>query len=78
MLREVIIQRVPEDTPITVRKSKEAKKKYYYERLFLQRQEKLFLKIAGNITFSYAEWWDISKRGYGMNSLRVAPALNDW
>lgn len=65
-MRDIIIERVPEDTPLPIiRKSEMAKKRDRLEYAFLKRQEKHFLKIAGNITFTSQEWFKIAKRGYG-------------
>jgi len=63
-MREIIITKVYEDTilPI-VRKTDSAKRRDRLEHVFLKRQERYFIEVAGDITFSSDEWYEICKRG---------------
>jgi hypothetical protein len=64
MDRKVIIMRVSEDTPLTLmRKSTEAKRKQRQEKVWLDKQERQFIKLTG-VDVTVQEYWEIQEKRF--------------
>lgn len=63
-MRDVIILRVSEDTPLTLmRKSTEAKRKQRQEKVWLDRQERQFIKLTG-VEVTVEEYQEIQEKRF--------------
>jgi hypothetical protein len=63
-MREVIIVKMPEDTPLTpIRKSPAFKLKMRQEHQFLNRQERYFFQVVNNMEVTDEEFWLRCARG---------------
>ena len=64
MDRKVIIMRVSEDTPLTLmRKSTEAKRKQRQEKVWLDKQERQFIKLTG-VEVTVEEYQEIQEKRF--------------
>ena len=63
-MRDVIIMRVSEDTPLTLmRKSTEAKRKQRQEKVWLDKQERQFIKLTG-LEVTAEEYQEIQEKRF--------------
>ena len=63
-MRDVIIMRVSEDTPLTLmRKSAEAKRKQRQEKVWLDKQERQFIKLTG-VEVTVEEYWEVQEKRF--------------
>tara|TARA_R110002126_G_scaffold189385_2_gene337684 strand:- start:567 stop:788 length:222 start_codon:yes stop_codon:yes gene_type:complete len=64
-MREVIIQKVPEDTPLPVlRKTQGSIQRHRKEWRFLDRQKRQFMKLAGDVEVTTDEYMAIQKERF--------------
>jgi hypothetical protein len=69
MDRKVIIEKVPEDRPLTLmRKSAEAKRRQRQEKVWLDKQERQFVKLTG-IEVSVQEYWEIQEKRFALGRM---------
>jgi hypothetical protein len=68
-MREVTIEKVPEDTPLTLmRKSTEAKRKQRQEKVWLDKQERQFVKLTG-VDVTVQEYWEIQEKRFALGRM---------